>query len=109
MGCARNSSATLAWGLSVLPHELREVRRGIVRFMPDRDLEWQSLLDEHRAAREALDAANSSIGVLTVPIEHLEAEFRAASLARTKLLEVRGRMDRFDPFDPDCAESLPIG
>jgi hypothetical protein len=77
--------------------------------MSDRVLEWQALLREHLAAREALDAANSSIGALTVPVEHLEAEFRAATLARAKLLEVRGRMDRFDRFDPDHAESLPIG
>jgi hypothetical protein len=93
----------------VLPHKPREARRGNLRPMSDRVLEWQALLREHLAAREALDAANSSISVLTVPVEHLEAEFRTATLARAKLLEVRGRMDRFDRFDPDHAESLPIG
>ena len=77
--------------------------------MRDRNLEWQALLDEHLAAREALDAANSSIAVLTTSIEHLEAESRAASVAGAKVLEVRRRMDRFDHFDPDRAESLPIG
>jgi hypothetical protein len=76
----------------------------------DSNQRWQKLVDEHLAARAALDRANTTIVVLTetagVPIEHLDVECIAESRARADLARVRRQMEQ---FDSDDAEALPIG
>jgi F0F1-type ATP synthase epsilon subunit len=76
----------------------------------DSSQQWRNLLEEHVAARAALEVANSQVTILAetagIPIEHLDVECRAESQAREDLARIRRRMDQFDPDHP---ETLPLG
>jgi hypothetical protein len=90
--------------LCALPYKHGLRARDIFRRMtvPDSNQQHkQKLPEEYRAARAALDVANRTLTTLSetagIPIEHLEAEFLAASRARAKLVEIGRRMAQLDP------------